>query len=65
MLRLELEGGGCSEAFDPQLQFMHNARLYAAQMLQGAEDSQHYDTLQLRHVVFRKVGRMRHRIFAR
>lgn len=55
MLWLELEGRGCYNVFDPQLEFVRNCNLYAAQMLQGQEKSDFHETLQLRHVVFRKV----------
>lgn len=55
MLKLELEGKGCNDAFEPQLSLVRNVRCYAAQTLQCAEEVESHDTLHLRHVVFRKV----------
>lgn len=55
MLWLDLESLGCKAAFDPQIEFVRNCRTYAAQLLHGSRTSLEYPTLQLRHVVFRKV----------
>lgn len=56
MLWLELESLGCKDAFEPQIEFVRNCRTYAAQLLHGGSTSVEYITLQLRHVVFRKVS---------
>lgn len=55
VLRLELEGKNFQDAFKPQLQFVHNTRVFAARQLQGDYNGSMKDILKFNHIVFRKV----------
>ncbi|KAJ3559059.1 hypothetical protein NM688_g578 [Phlebia brevispora] len=55
MLRLEIEGKQCLEAFKPQLDFFTNVRRHVANVLESEDTTQCGQSLQFQHVLFRKT----------
>ena len=55
ILTVELESGGCNDAFRPQLDLVHNATKFCAQTCSGVSENAVFDTLLVRHVIFKRV----------
>lgn len=58
-MHLVLESNGCDEAFGPQVELLRNAERYVTTVIRGLGSTIHGEDIDVHHIVFRKVHRLR------